>query len=321
MTAAGVVAGIIDTALDRSIVGGYTWIGHAVRRRLPTWPDDPRPDALSGRHVIVTGASSGLGLATAAALVYLGAHVHCVVRDTDKQSLVGQRIGSQSSWTAWQCDLDDLDSVRRFSADFLAAGHQLAGIVHNAGIMPAERTLTAAGHELSMAVHVLAPVLMTDLLLPALAPDARVLFITSGGMYAQKLRLDDLAYVETPYRPSVAYARSKRAQVELLGPLQSRWPGLRVYATHPGWAQSPGLDGSLPGFSRLLRPWLRRGSAAIDTTTWLLATDDAPPGGGLWHDRRQRPTSYLPFTRTTAAQRQRLMAWVDEQIGDLTPGP
>jgi len=65
----------IDTVLDRTVAPGYTRIGPAIRRHLPTWPADPEPDALEGRVVAVTGATSGLGLATAEGLARLGAEV------------------------------------------------------------------------------------------------------------------------------------------------------------------------------------------------------------------------------------------------------
>ncbi|HOI04232.1 MAG TPA: hypothetical protein PLJ48_08795, partial [Dermatophilaceae bacterium] len=66
------LARLVDTALDRSVVLGYPATGHAVRRRLPTWPADPPRNALSGKHVLVTGASSGLGIRTAVDLAMLG---------------------------------------------------------------------------------------------------------------------------------------------------------------------------------------------------------------------------------------------------------
>ena len=78
------LARLVDTALDRSVVLGYPATGHAVRRRLSTWPKDPPRNALSGKHVLVTGASSGLGVRTAVDLAMLGAHVHLVVRDFDE---------------------------------------------------------------------------------------------------------------------------------------------------------------------------------------------------------------------------------------------
>ena len=109
-----------------------------------------------------------------------------------------------------------------------------------------------------MALHVLGPVAMTEALLPALDDAARVVLVTSGGMYAQSLPADDPEYLHDEYSPTASYARSKRAQVELLPVLQERWPRLCVHATHPGWADTPGVQESLPTFRRLASPLLER---------------------------------------------------------------
>jgi len=71
----------------------------------------------------------------------------------------------------------------------------------------------------------------------------------------------------------------------------------------------------LPGFARLTAPVLRRGAAGVDTTTWLIAATPAPPSGGLWHDRSERPTSYLSRTRASDAERQELWQWVARHAG------
>ncbi len=310
----------VDTALDRTVVLGYAAPGHAIRQLLSTWPEDPAPDALQGKHVIVTGATSGLGTRTATDLAALGAHVHLLVRDPARAAEVGRSIESlgRGAHSIWRCDLADLESVLACAAQLRAAVPALHAIVHNAGILPATRQTDSTGHELTMGVHVLGPILLTEELLPALGGQAaRVIFVTSGGMYAQALELDDLDYHDQPYRGSMAYARSKRAQVELLPVLQRRWAprGLAVYATHPGWAASPGVTTSLPVFAKVTAPVLRRGEAGVDTTTWLVAVEPRPAGGGLWHDRRQRPTSYLRRTRPTEAQRRRLWEWVATETG------
>jgi NAD(P)-dependent dehydrogenase (short-subunit alcohol dehydrogenase family) len=161
-------------------------------------------------------------------------------------------------------------------------------------------------------------VLMTDLLRPVLAGhDARVLMVTSGGMYGQALRADDPEYHHADYRPTTAYARSKRAQVELLPVLAARWSpeGIGVHATHPGWADTPGVADSLPRFHRLTGPLLRDAAGGADTTVWLAAVESQPPAGELWHDRRARPTHLLRRTRTGTAERTELWDWVSDQAG------
>ncbi|QZY30556.1 SDR family NAD(P)-dependent oxidoreductase [Nocardioides coralli] len=313
------LARAVDTTLDRTIAPGYSKVGYLVRKALPGWPADPSPHALAGRHALVTGASSGLGTQTADELAALGAHVHLVVRDSDKGRSVQDRLVATHGdrFTLWTADLGDLAQVERLATGIAATAPPLAALVHNAGALPAQRTLSPQEHELTMALHVLAPVLLTERLLPTLdGNDARVLFVTSGGMYAQRLRDDDPEYRRGDYSGTTAYARSKRAQVELLPRLQERWEaaGVSVYATHPGWADTPGVLDSLPTFHRVTGPVLRDLHQGADTTVWLAAVEPAPEGGTLWHDRRQRPVALTPRTRSTAAQVDRMWRWVQDQL-------
>lgn len=312
------MASVLDTVLDRAVVPGFSRIGYAVRRRLPTWPADPAPGSLEGRHVAVTGATSGLGIATARQVSELGAHVHLIVRNADKAAEVAADLPGPS--TTWVCDLGDLDSVRDCAARIVAEGLTLDALVHNAGAMPPERTESPQGHELSMSLHVLGPVLLTELLLPALTGhEARIVLVTSGGMYAQKLPADDPEYVRGEYSGATAYAKSKRAQVELLPILTTRWAaaGVAVYAMHPGWANTPGVTESLPTFDKVLGPILRNVDEGADTTTWLVASTPRPRGGGLWMDRRERPTAFLGRNSPSSDERRRLWEWVASAL-DIT---
>ena len=319
----------VDTLLDRSVAPGYTRIGPAVRRRLPGWSEDPPPNALDGRTVAVTGATSGLGLATARGFARLGADLRLVVRDVEKGALLRSRLQSEfpgTSVSVDRCDVSDLDDVRRLADELVGErsdGPELGRLdvlVHNAGVMPQTRTESAQGHELSMAVHVLGPLLMTELLRPALcspSSEARMLLVTSGGMYGQRLRADDPEFTRGEYSPTAAYARSKRAQVELLPVLAQRWAadGIGVHATHPGWAETPGVVDSLPRFHKLTGPLLRDAEGGADTTVWLGAVQPQPRSGDLWHDRRHRPTHLMRRTRTGAAERAELWEWARDQTG------
>src|SRR6476660_7233534 len=107
----------VDTLMDRTVAPGFTRIGPAVRSRLPGWPADPPPGAMVGRTAAVTGATSGLGLATAAGFARLGASVRLVVRDEEKGERVRRQLedavpGAEVSVD--RCDVSDLDDVRRF---------------------------------------------------------------------------------------------------------------------------------------------------------------------------------------------------------------
>jgi NAD(P)-dependent dehydrogenase (short-subunit alcohol dehydrogenase family) len=307
----------VDTVMDRTVAPGFSQIGLAARRRLPGWPADPAPGSLQGRTVAVTGATSGLGYATAEGLARLGADVRLVVRDVQKGDRVKAELEAEvpgAQVEVDRCDVSDLDDVRRFAKELDI--ERLDVVVHNAGAMPPTRTESPQGHELTMSLHVLGPLLMTELLRPVLSGhDARVVFVTSGGMYGQRLRADDPEYMSGEYSGTTAYARSKRAQVELLPLLGSRWAGagIGVHATHPGWADTPGVADSLPKFHQLTGPLLRDAESGADTTVWMAATQPQPRTGQLWHDRRVRPTHLLRRTRTGDRERTQMWDWVRGQ--------
>lgn len=136
-----------------------------------------------------------------------------------------------------------------------------------------------------------------------------MIWIASGGMYGQRLRADDLQYERGEYGPTTGYARTKRAQVVLseLWAEELAGEGVVVNAMHPGWADTPGIASSLPGFSRLIRPILRTNEQGADTTVWLAAAaEPARLSGRFWHDRRPRPTHYLGRTKESADDRRAL---------------
>lgn len=311
---------LLDTALDRAVVPGYSRLGYALRRR--SWSeDDPVPGSLRGRSVLVTGATSGLGRATALGVGALGADVRLVVRDEQRGQQVAAELAEQApegTFAVTRCDLADLDDVRRACAELRADLDGIDVLVHNAGAMPAQWTASAQGHETTAAVHVLGPVLMTELLLPLLRDRAaRVVLVASGGMYTQRLDADDPEYQAAEYRKATAYARSKRMQVALTPVLQAHWAaaGVAVHAMHPGWADTPGVAEAMPVFRAVTGPLLRTPEAGADTVVWLAATEPAPGGGLFWQDRQPRPEHYRRATRETPAERDRLWRWVCDQVG------
>ena len=305
------IARVVDTLLDRTIAPGYSRLGYLLRSAgFVGDRSDPPPDALAGRVVLVTGASAGLGAATVEGLARLGATVHLVVRDAGRGERARAAVAAAvpgADLHVSLCDLADLDDVRRAAA--VLAGVRPDVVVHNAGVLPPSRILSPQGHELAFATHVLGPHLLTSLLAPALAPDGRVVFVSSGGMYAQKLELDDVESTTEPYGGTAAYARTKRMQVVLTGLWADRLAasGVSVHATHPGWADTPGISSSLPGFGKVVGPLLRTPDEGADTTVWLCAAPARVIGTGrFWHDRRARPEHYVPWTRETPAARERL---------------
>ena len=315
-----VLAGVLDTALDRTIVAGYSRIGYRVRRQW--WTDDLPAGSLAGRVVAVTGANSGLGTEIALGAARLGATVRMLCRDPERGERARAELRRRCPDATAEvdvCDLADLASVRRCAARLRAEVPALHALVHNAGVLPPERTESVDGHELALATHVLGPHLLTAELRSLLETDAdaRVVFVSSGGMYAHRLRVDDPEFRRGDYGGTAAYARTKRMQV-VLAELWARrlagagGPKVTVHAMHPGWARTPGITDSLPRFAKLVRPILRTGQEGADTAVWLLDAEQASRSTGLfWHDRRPRPTSYLPFTRNTAGEAEALWDYCD----------
>jgi len=298
-------------------------MGPAVRRRTDRWSPLPR---LDGRRVVVTGITSGIGRAATDQLLRLGADVLAVGRDEARTARAAEELATATGSTTIEpliADLGDLTAVAAL-AEQVATRGPVDALVHNAGALLDEHRLTADGIETTVAVHLVGPHLLTRRLEPTLADGARVLWVTSGGMYTQGLDVDRLESPPAHYRGSVAYARAKRAQVELLGHWARRLaPRAVAHAMHPGWAATPGVSESLPTFDRLLGPLLRTPAEGADTLVWLVAADEpARTSGDLWLDRRRRSTVHVPGTGTDDAERDRLWAWVEARAGlsaDPTP--
>lgn len=315
------VSDVIDRLMEATVVPSFSRIGYQVRSRAKGWEPLEGYD-LSGRTVLVTGANSGLGYATAERLASMGASVRMLVRSEEKGDETVARIGEATGnddLGYLVADLADLDSVRRFAADFLAEHDRLDAIVHNAGAMFGERRETDDGIEMTVAVHVVGPFLLTSLLLPVLVDSApsRVVAVSSGGMYTEKLDVDRL---ESPddYAPAKAYARAKRAQVVLTDQWSRRFgsTGVTFHAMHPGWAATPGVARSLPGFNKIMGPLLRDADQGADTAVWLVASDEAGRSNGeFWLDRAPRSEHKLPTTRADGAEARRLWDHVRSEAG------
>lgn len=313
----------VDIALEATVVGSFSKIGLAARSSLlPEFTDDqpPRP----GQLAVVTGATSGLGLATATDLARRGMNVHFLARSTAKarqaQQLIGAAARHGAVVTFGIADMEDLDCVRRFAKDTVDGHGSIDVLIHNAGAMHERYETGESGIELTVVGHVLAPFLLTHLLLPALTATApsRVITVSSGGMYAQRLDLASLVMPASGYHGATAYARAKRAQVTLNREWARRYAGTGIafHAMHPGWADTPGVVSSLARFHQLTKPILRSPQEGADTIEWLATAPAAELGSGkFWHDRRPRSEYWLPWTRESSAAAGQLWDWAAAQAG------
>lgn len=307
-----------DRLLDASVYFSFDRTGFE-RHQRGFDPADLAAD-LSGQRYAVTGANSGLGLAVAQGLAAQGAEVILLCRSAERGRAAADQIRADTGSTTVRlvrCDLADFDSIDAAAAALGEA--PLAGLVHNAGLLPGERTLTPQGHEVTVGVHLVGPLRLTTHLLPALraAPDARMVWVSSGGMYSRRLSLEALASQAGPYDGVKAYAQTKRAQVVLSEILAARLaPAIAVNAMHPGWAATPGVEQSLPGFFQFTRDRLRTPVQGADTALWLAAAPRlAGVTGQFWFDRRPARTEPLPFTATPADARAGLLPLLAEWAG------
>lgn len=193
---------------------------------------------LTGRRVLVTGASAGLGVETIRALAARGATVVGVARDLAKADRALAAAGVTGAVTVRQGDLADLASIRACAEAVLAAGEPIDLLVANAGVMACPRSTTADGFELQFGTNHLGHFVLVNRLAPLLLAGGggRVVTLSSAGHRFADVDLDDPGFERTPYDPWVAYGRSKTANVlfavELDRRLRDR--GLRATAVHPG---------------------------------------------------------------------------------------
>ncbi|CAL9100875.1 unnamed protein product [Musa textilis] len=170
--------------------------------------------------------------------------------------------------------------------------------VNNAGVLEHNRVTTPEGLELNFAVNVAATYALTELMMPLLekaAPDARVITVSSGGMYTTPLT-PDLQFSESNFDGTLQYARNKRVQVALTEKWAETYSGKGIdfYSMHPGWADTPGVAQSLPGFSERLSGKLRTNNEGADTVIWLaLQPKEKLKSGAFYFDRAEAPKHLL----------------------------
>ncbi len=316
------------------MAGGFGSPGIRVRRRLEGWPAVP---AMDGRRVLITGATSGIGLAAATELAGLGARIGIVGRDAQRTAAASARIGAGLAADptgqvdharhvrpaelvdVFVADLTRLDDARRLADEVSAAWGGVDVLVHNAGALHAKYHQTPDGFESTYAAQVLSPHILTAGLLPALVQGnrPRVVTVSSGGMYAEALDVATVQFEEPGYNGVRAYARAKRAQVVLTEQWAARFPTpIQFHSMHPGWADTPGVRDALPRFHRLTRPVLRTPAEGADTIVWLAGVGSIPgPNGSFWLDRRPRGTVRMPGTSIPAGVGQELWELVCRQSG------
>lgn len=231
---------------------------------------------LTGKRVLVTGASAGLGVETTRALAAHGAWVTMAVRDLAKGAAAMEQVQAtvpDAQLDLRPLDLADLSSVRTFASSFLEDHAVLDILIANAGVMACPQGTTVDGFETQFGTNHLGHFLLIELLTPALvaARGARVVLLSSAGHRMGDVDLDDPGFERTPYDPWVAYGRSKTANVLCAVALDRRLAdeGVRAFAVHPGVIQTE--------LSRHLTP---ETMAALQTSLSSGSSGSSSGGGG-----------------------------------------
>ncbi len=256
-------------------------------------------ETMAGSRVLITGASSGIGLVAATELAAAGAHVVMMVRSRARGEAAQEAIAGHvrtASTELLVADLSDLASVRRAARDFLGKHDRLDVLIANAGAIYPERTLTVDGNEATFQVNHLAHFLLCRMLEPALAAatSARVVTVSSDAHRAalRGIRFDDLTF-ERGWSSFGAYAHSKLANImfcyEHAGQLAGA--GISSNVMHPGLVRTGFGSRGYGSFGRLIG-WLSPAIAGTakdgaDTLVWLASADAVRDVSGVYYHRRR----------------------------------
>lgn len=236
---------------------------------------------MKGKTCLITGASSGIGRATALALARQGASLVLLCRDRQRGQETVEEIAATTGTrdvTLLLADLAVQSDVRRVAAEFLATDRPLHVLINNAGVVNLQRSVTADGIETTFAVNHLAYFLLTDLLLDRLrrSAPARIVNVASDAHKFGRLDFDDLGN-ERRYRAMRVYGQSKLANILFTAELARRLEGsgVTVNSLHPG-AVSTRLGQNNGAWARaiigLLRPFFRSPDNGAATSVYLASS-------------------------------------------------
>ncbi|WP_158865896.1 oxidoreductase [Leifsonia sp. AG29] len=245
---------------------------------MPDYDASSLPD-LRHRTVVITGASSGIGEATATFLAAAGARTVLAVRNPDKGAAAARRM--TGSVDVRELDLASLDSIRSFARTW---DSPIDILINNAGVSARTLRRTADGFELDFGTNHLGHFALTALLLPQVT--GRVVTVASQAERAARLDLDDPNWERRPYVPSRAYNDSKLANLLFTAELERRLRAgrspVRAVAAHPGLVTTPiydkPADAQRTFWDRIL-PVLGQDAAHGALPLLFAATEDVPGGG------------------------------------------
>ena len=249
---------------------------------------------LAQRTIVLTGATAGIGRATAIELARRGARLLLLGRDPARCEDTLAEIESQTGRTdiaLLRGDLASLDEVRRLAGEILERTDAIHVLLNNAGVTLTKRITTPDGYESTFAINHLAPFALTGLLLPRLleSAPARIVTVASDAHKFGRLDLDDLQS-KRRYNTMRAYGASKGANILFTQELARRLEGSGVTANclHPGGIRSNlgrGNGPLLDLFQRAVGVFLRSPEQGAETPVYLATSPDVAQANGLYYAR------------------------------------
>lgn len=296
----------IDRLLDKTIYFSFDRTGY--KRHAKEFKDEIY--CAKGKTAIVTGANAGIGLAVTRAFCQQGLRVSMLCRSEEKAETAKKQLLREfpdAQLDIFCVDVSEQKSVKAFLQRSDIGRVDI--VVNNAGGMPETLTLNSEGNEIVWASHVVGHFLLVEGLIERekLGPGARVITVSSGGMYSQKLDLSDINFEKTEYNKYIAYANAKRAQVILNELWQQKHDGDVVFSCmHPGWANTGGVRKAMPRFYSWMKNRLRTVEEGADTIVWLALTSVCYPSGRFWFDRKEAPVHLMKKTHESHDRRVEL---------------
>lgn len=267
----------------------------------------PVEDVTGRRVVVVTGASSGIGLAATREFARRGDQVVLVGRDQRRLSAASAAVrdasGGEVDPAVHQVDFAVLDEVRALAGTLRAAYPVIHVLANNAGGMVHRRQITVDGFELTMQANHLAGFLLTNLLRDRLT-GGRVVVTSSAAHATGTLSMADLRGERPGYRPLRVYAASKLANILFAAEAARRWPDVLTVSFHPGVVRTKFGSGN-PMYTIFYRatPLLRTPEQGADTLLWLADTPaDELTNGGYYQRRRLRVPAHQARDERMAEQ-------------------
>jgi len=269
-----------------------------------------------GKSYMITGANSGIGKQAALEIAKRGGVIHMVCRNPkyaqEAQKELKEASGNDQIFVHL-LDMSDTKAVHKFATEFK---EPLNVLINNAGCMINERTLTDGGLEKNFATNTLGTHVLTKELVPKLQKGSRVIIVSSGGMLTQALSLDDLNFEKMrPFDGTMAYAQNKRQQVVMTEQYAQQFPDVFFASMHPGWADTPAVQSSMPDFHAKMKNKLRTVEQGADTIVWLaLAQKPLELESGLFYQDRVPVATHLPlaWSKSSPVECKKLMEILDE---------